>query len=60
MVGGPGWGGVRVSGSVRGGISILTDAKQKGAVHRSVPRVLLTYSCSPSRRALSGIVSIKK
>ena len=36
MVDGPGWGEVR-------GISILTEAKQKGTVHRSVPQVLLYY-----------------
>ena len=34
-VGGPGWGGVRVSGWGCWGISILTDANQKGSVHHS-------------------------
>ena len=42
--GGPGWCGVRVYGWEGGGegsISFLTEAKQKGTVHRSVPQVLL-------------------
>ena len=39
-LGAPGRGGARCAVGGEGGMSLLTEAKQKGTVHRSVPQVL--------------------
>ena len=53
------WGdvvGVRVLGwGMSGGISILTEAKQKGTMHRSVPQVLIIKSLTIERKSFRHI-----
>ena len=41
VCGGGGFRGGGVEVGVRGGISLSTEAKQKGTVHRSVPQILI-------------------
>ena len=60
---GPGWGEVRVSwggrwGDEGGSISLLTEAKQRGTVHRSVPQVYILFLFGITFKTLDPVIRL--